>query len=246
MRRLLAVLLLLAAWIPAPARAQEAQVVAACGSPPPPYTSLGSVLPLTMDTTGKLCSTSAGGGSPGGAAGTVQYNNAGSFGGITGATSNGTVMTFANSDLKLLGSSTGATTFTSANAGASNFTLTLPAVTDTVAVLGTADQAMSGGVLLTAHGYSTGNITVDCGQNPQQYVVNGGAFTITAPANDGNCLLLVRNNGSAGAITFSGFTSEASHGDAITTTNTSAFTISIWRITDGTGALADYRVVAMQ
>jgi hypothetical protein len=48
------------------------------------------------------------------------------------------VQTFTNSDIKLLGSSTGATTFTSANAGASNYTLTFPAVTDTVATLGTA------------------------------------------------------------------------------------------------------------
>jgi hypothetical protein len=48
------------------------------------------------------------------------------------------VQTFTNSDIKLLGSSTGATTFTSANAGASNFTITIPAATDTLAVLGTA------------------------------------------------------------------------------------------------------------
>lgn len=40
--------------------------------------------------------------------------------------------TFTNSLLKLLGSSTGLTTFTSANAGASNFTITFPAITDTV------------------------------------------------------------------------------------------------------------------
>ncbi len=46
--------------------------------------------------------------------------------------------TFTNSDILLLGSSTGKTTFTSANAGASNFTLTFPAVTDTVATIGTA------------------------------------------------------------------------------------------------------------
>lgn len=40
--------------------------------------------------------------------------------------------------LKILGSSTGFTTFSSANAGASNYTLTVPAVTDTLAVLGAA------------------------------------------------------------------------------------------------------------
>jgi hypothetical protein len=47
------------------------------------------------------------------------------------------VQTFANSDLKLKGSSTGVTTFTSDNSGSSNFTLHFPAVNDTLAVLGT-------------------------------------------------------------------------------------------------------------
>ena len=40
--------------------------------------------------------------------------------------------TFTNSDLVLLGSSTGYTTFSSANGGASNYTLTFPALTDTI------------------------------------------------------------------------------------------------------------------
>jgi len=43
--------------------------------------------------------------------------------------------TFTNSLLKLLGSSTGVTTFASANAGASNYTITFPAATATVATL---------------------------------------------------------------------------------------------------------------
>jgi hypothetical protein len=41
--------------------------------------------------------------------------------------------TFTNSDLLLLGSSTGATTFTSANSSATNYTITVPAITDTLA-----------------------------------------------------------------------------------------------------------------
>jgi hypothetical protein len=45
------------------------------------------------------------------------------------------VQTFANSVLKLLGSSTGSTTITSANASATNYTATLPAATDTIAEL---------------------------------------------------------------------------------------------------------------
>ncbi len=43
--------------------------------------------------------------------------------------------TFTNSDLLLLGSSTGATTFTSANASATAYTVTVPAATDTLAEL---------------------------------------------------------------------------------------------------------------
>lgn len=43
--------------------------------------------------------------------------------------------TFTNSDILLLGSSTGYTTFTSANAGATNYTITVPAVTDTLLTL---------------------------------------------------------------------------------------------------------------
>lgn len=77
------------------------------------------------------------------------------------------VQTFTNSDIKLLGSSTGATTFTSANAGASNYTLTIPAVTDTLAVLGAntftgaqiySDQQVSRQMLLDC-----GNVVVDKG-----------------------------------------------------------------------------------
>ena len=41
--------------------------------------------------------------------------------------------TFTNSDIKLLGSSTGATTFASANSSGTSYTLTVPAITDTVA-----------------------------------------------------------------------------------------------------------------
>jgi hypothetical protein len=156
------------------------------------------------------------------------------------------VQTYTNSDIKLLGSSTGATTFTSANAGASNFTLTFPAVTDTLATLGTASQALTGGVHLTAHAYATGNITVDCGFNPVQYVANNAAFTITAPSADSSCLILVRNTASAGAITFSGFSVGSSTGDALTTVNGNIFTISVWRITDATGSVSGYRVAAMQ
>jgi hypothetical protein len=101
----------------------------------------------TSGTVGALVDTgSACGGSgsvPGGSNTQLQYNNSAAFGGISGATSNGTTITFANNDLILGGSSTGTTTFSSANAGASNFTITVPAVTDTLATLA-ANQTFTG------------------------------------------------------------------------------------------------------
>ena len=51
--------------------------------------------------------------------------------------------TFSNSDILLLGSSTGATTFFSANASATAYTLTFPAATDTVVTLA-ATQTLTG------------------------------------------------------------------------------------------------------
>jgi hypothetical protein len=98
--------------------------------------------------------------------------------------------TFNNSDIKLLGSSTGATTFTSANAGASNYTLTLPAATDTVAVLGTAQTFSASetfsGQIIPAYGTPT-IASGTCGTGSNGAVANGstnqsGEITIGASA----------------------------------------------------------------
>lgn len=140
--------------------------------------------------------------------------------------------TFTNSDILLLGSSTGATTLTSANASATNYTLTIPAATDTVALLGTANQNMTGGVLTPGISIGTetsGTYTVVCGNGPLQWLTNGGAFTIAAPANDSACIIKIVNNGSAGAISFSGFSVGSNTGDALTTTNGNKFFISFIR-----------------
>jgi hypothetical protein len=98
-------------------------------------TSTGQLLSIN----GGNCFGGGGGGSPGGSSGQLQYNNSANFGGIAGATTNGTAVTFATSDLILGGSSTGTTTFASANAGASNFTLTFPAATDQLIARATTD-----------------------------------------------------------------------------------------------------------
>jgi len=150
--------------------------------------------------------------------------------------------TYTNSDIALLGSSTGKTTFTSANASGTNYTLTVPAANMTMAALDVADQTVSGGANVTAQSQSTGNITIDCGSRQLQYITNGGAYTITAPSSDGNCILLSTNNGSAGAITFSGFSVGSNTGDALDTTNAHKFSIFIWRINGTSG----YRIAAHQ
>lgn len=64
------------------------------------------------------------------------------------------VQTFANSAIRLLGSTAGYTTFVSANAGGTNYTLTFPAVTNTVSILGantfTGTQTLPAGTTVSA------------------------------------------------------------------------------------------------
>jgi hypothetical protein len=87
------VLAILAFLFCSAAQAQDALVVQTCGTLPLAYAP-GATRLLTVDTTGKLCGTGGGGaGNPGGSNTQVQYNAGGSFGGITGATSNGTTLT---------------------------------------------------------------------------------------------------------------------------------------------------------
>lgn len=95
-------------------------------------------------------------------------------------------------------------------------------------LLGATGQTFTGGVTLVPFQYATGNITVNFGLGPVQWIYNNGAFTITAPTTPGNCLLLIFNQGSAGAVAFSGFTVGANTGDAIDTINGHSFAVSMW------------------
>lgn len=93
------------------------------------------------------------------------------------------VKTFTNSDLKLLGSSTGATTFTSANSGASNFTLTFPSVTSTLACLACTEtfsvsQTFADGTLAAAAGFTFG-----AGINLGGFSATGGGNIIASNNN---------------------------------------------------------------
>ncbi len=88
---------------------------------------------------------------------------------------------------------------------------------------------------------SSGSFTPDPTLGNYQFYVNGGAHTLLAPTVDCAIDILVTNNASAGVITFTNFAG-GTHGDALTTTNTSIFIISIKRI----AAVAAYTIKALQ
>jgi hypothetical protein len=78
-----------------------------------------------------------------------------------------------------------------------------------------------------------GNITsftLDPALGNYQFGVNHGAATWTAPTADCAIDVLLTNDGTAGAITFSGFTVSSSIGSPFTTTNGHRFIVSIRRI----------------
>ena len=123
---------------------------------------------------------------------------------------------------------------------------TFPSAAFTVASLNLTDQTLTGGANVTDYSLGTvssGTETIDCGKNPHQYLTNGGAFTLAVPANSSDCIVQVTNNGSAGAITFSGFTVNSSYtGATPDTTNGHIFNVYITRLNGST----TYFVVPLQ
>ena len=89
---------------------------------------------------------------------------------------------------------------------------------------------------------SSGTFTPSIAQGNFQYATNGGAHTLAAPTSDGAATILYTNNGSAGTISFSGFSVGSGTGDTLTTTDTSKFLISIIRI----NSVATYHIKALQ
>jgi hypothetical protein len=104
------------------------------------------------------------------------------------------------------------------------------------------NQTLSGGANVIPRLLTTGSQTINCGLCPLQYITNGGAFTLTAPVLDGSCVILITNNASAGAITFTGFTVSSNVGDLLTTINGSKFSLFVWRI----NGISAYRISAHQ
>jgi hypothetical protein len=92
-------------------------------------------------------------------------------------------------------------------------------------------KTLTGG--FTADPHNLGNITsftVDGTLGQLQYGTNHGAFTLTAPTADTSVDILVVNDGSAGAVIFSDFTTDDNTGDPLDTVNGHKFIISVRRI----------------
>jgi hypothetical protein len=75
---------------------------------------------------------------------------------------------------------------------------------------------------------SSGTVTPNPQARPFQHYTNGGAHTLAPSANVGSCVVEITNNGSAGAITTSGFTHVS--GDSFTTTNSHVFACQILKL----------------
>lgn len=118
---------------------------------------------LTVGTgltlTGTILTASGSGGTPGGLNTQIQYNNSGSFGGITGAVTDGTALSLTAPHLlnpTINGAGTGLATLTYPNTS-SNATITFPTVTGTLATLAGSESLTNksvNGVTLTAAGSS--------------------------------------------------------------------------------------------
>lgn len=126
---------------------------------------------------------------------------------------------------------------------ASDADVTLPGVTGHF--LSTAEsKTIAKGFLVTPYSggtVSSGTFTPDAANGNYQYYTNNGAHTFAVPAADCAIDILITNGASAGAITFSGYT-VGTTGDALTTTNTSKFVVSVRRI----NSISTYLIKALQ
>ena len=103
-------------------------------------------------------------------------------------------------------------------------------------------QTIQGGFLIAPFALTAGNITINALLGNYQTITNNAAFTITAPANDCAVDIMVTNSGSAGGITFTGFTVGSNTGDLLTTTNGHRFIISFRRM----AGVSTYVIKALQ
>lgn len=105
----------------------------------------------------------------------------------------------------------------------------------------TQNQALTGGVTITSlalnsgSAVTTGTLTLDVGDCPLQHYTNGGAHTLAPGTVTGSCIVEITNNGSAGAITTSGFT--VTRGDTMLTTNGYKYACTVVVLNSGSSIL---------
>lgn len=115
----------------------------------------------------------------------------------------------------------------------------------TVSLLAGLTNTVTVGYALTPYNggtVSSGTYTPAPANGNYQYYTNNGAHTLANPASDCAIDILVTNGSTAGAITFTTFTVGSTVGDALTTTNTNKFIISIRRI----NSVSTYTIKALQ
>jgi hypothetical protein len=118
-----------------------------------------------------------------------------------------------------------------------------PTVAGAVMQLGATGQTFSGGVVAVPYQYPSGNIHIDFGLGPIQFVNNVGNFTIVAPtAGSGSCILTIFNQAGAGVPAFANWTVGTNVGDAFDTINGHAFSLMMW----GVNGFWSYSVKALQ
>lgn len=174
---------------------------------------------------------------PAGATGTIGGSTGGTDNrllrsdGVGGTTLQNTGITVDDSD-----NVSGVTSIDIGGAGVSDTTLSRSAA-GVLAVEGVdllkknGGQTLSGGFSATSYSAGTkssGTYTPAASDGNLQYAVNGGAFTLAPPSTDCTIVVQLTNNGSAGAVTTSGFTYTS--GDSLTTTNGDDFLLFITKL----------------
>lgn len=165
---------------------------------------------ITAGTTGvaNVAITGGGSGTPGGLNTQLQYNNAGAFGGITGAVTDGTSVSLTAPHLlnpTINGAGTGLATLAYPNTS-SSATITLPTVTGTLATLAGTETltnktltspSITGATITTS---TVNGVTLTTGGGTTTFLNANGTYSTPAGAGTVTSVSVVTANGFAGTV----------------------------------------------